>query len=553
MKLLAKSATFTLPFLVLFSTWGRAQDAPPSQATAVISGTVIDAVTKQPLRTVDVHARNLSPGSASPHIGSSTTDAEGRFTLEELPAGRYFISAMHAGYVSQRITGGGSGGRLLIVGPDQHTTGVVVELTPGANISGHIKNADGKPIAGVSLEVVKYFYGDGAKQLRSVTAPSFSDAAGEYRITAVAPGQYYLRAVPPTQSHTDKAAAKDALAPTYYPNALDAATAAQLTVRPGGDLAGMDISFTPLHAVTVTGKIQILGASSAESGKQVTGVEVILISNDADSQREISADAKGAFKFETVPAGDYTLVARIEPASPKSKMLWGQRPLRVGDRDVSNADFHIGPGVQVNGRIHVDEKSNVDLTSINATLRAEGNSSVTALMPDVTGVTLRADGGFTFTDVPEGTHRLDFNPLPPGYFLKSSAAPDVLETGVTVSNSAAAIDLTLSPNPAQLTGTVSNAHMPANGAAVVLVPQGSRKGLDRFSRRSITDQSGHFSMKSVIPGDYRILAFEGVDRTLLMDPDFLQRFEDQGESMHLQEGDSLNVSLDAIPADESSP
>ncbi len=545
----AKSVVLALQFLALFSAWGTTQDAPSPKATAVISGTVIDAVTRQPLRAVEVHARNIAPGQSSPHASSATTDAEGRFTLEGLAAGRYFVSALHAGYVGQRVTGGGSNGRLLIVGPDQHTTGVVVELTPGANIFGHIKNAEGKPISGVQLEVVKYFYGDGGKQLHSVTAPSFTDAAGEYRINGVAPGQYYLRAIPPSASHVGKAAEKDAFAPTYYPNALDITTAAPLMVRAGADLAGMDITFTPVPAVTVTGKILILGAPS-----QHTGAEVTLIANDAGWQRETTADAKGTFKLEGVPAGEYTLVARIVPANPRNKMLWGQRPLHVGDRDIRNADFHIGPGVQINGRIHVDEKSNVDLTRINATLQPEGNSSVTALMPDVTSITLRPDGAFTFTDVPEGTHRLDVSPLPAGYFLKSSGTPDVLETGVPVSNSqSVALDLTLSPNAAQLTGTVANDHMPAAGAAVVLVPQGSRKGLERYSRRSLTDQSGRFSMKSIIPGDYKILAFEGVDRSFLADPDFLQRFEDRGESVHLQEGDTLNISLDAIPADESSP
>jgi hypothetical protein len=60
-------------------------------------------------------------------------------------------------------------------------------------------------------------------------------------------------------------------------------------------------------------------------------------------------------------------------------------------------------------------------------------------------------------------------------------------------------------------------------------------------------------MKGVIPGEYRVLALDGLDRSLMSDPDFLEQFEDRGETVRLQEGGSQDVRLAAIPAADAAP
>ena len=521
--------------------------------TAAVSGTVVDSVTGQPLKAVEVRARNFSGGRSSPQSSSATTDAEGHFTIEAMAPGRYFFSASHQGYVGQRISGGGSNGRTLNIAPDQHTSDLIIELTPGANISGHIKNSDGKPLPGFSLEVVK-FPGGGDKnqfdknQLHAVASPVFTNAGGDYRVAALPPGRYCLRAI--AQASSAKELAKEAYPTTYYPNSTDISTAAVLSIRAGQDLTGMDLTITPVHPVKITGKIVLAGTSAPSSGADVT-----LISDDASSQVQATTDAKGNFELQAVPSRSYILVARVEPQNSKSKMLWGQRPLRVGDTNLRNANCAIGPGVPLNGRLHVDDKSNVDLTKITVDLQPEGNPSVDALMPEVNSATVKPDGTFSFSSVPEGTHLLDFSSLPPGYYIKSNGAPDPLDAGVTISQnqSPPPLDLTLSMNSGQLTGTVSNDEMPASGALVALLPQGSHNRRFSFYKRSMTDQSGRFSIKGIVPGDYKVVALVGVERSSAMDPDFLLQFEDRAESVHVQEGSTLTIALDATPADEATP
>ena len=273
------------------------------------------------------------------------------------------------------------------------------------------------------------------------------------------------------------------------------------------------------------------------------------------TERHATADTKGAFALQNIPPGEYVLIARVEPASEKSKMLFGTKPLHVDAKNLTKMDVLIGTGVSISGRIHLDDKTTADLSKITASLEAEGISSVTALMPEVNSVQLRPDGSFTFADVPEGAYTLDFSSLPQGAYLKSTGAVDVMESGVhiTQGQSPAPLDLTLSANAAQLTGVVLNNQMPAPDTRVVLLPMGNRRGQSRFFKRAITDQSGHFTMKGVIPGEYKVIALDGLDRSSMADPDFLEQFEDRGESVHLQEGGSQDVRLAAISAADATP
>lgn len=531
-------------FVCAFAVCACAQD-PSSQNTAVVSGTVVDSVTGQPLKSIEVRARSFSPGHGSPQSSSATTDAEGHFTLEVMAPGRYFFSAMRQGYVGQHISGGGSNGRALTVSPDQHTNDLVIELIPGATLSGHIKSFDGKALSGVSLEVVKYFRNGDEKQIHAVGSPAFTNSNGDYRVSGLAPGKYYVRAIAPSSSA--KGASKEALPTTYYPNSTNISSASILSVRPGQDLSGMDLTITPVRAVTVSGKITQLASANPPSGAAVT-----LISDDSSSQVEVATDAKGNFELQAIPSRDYILVARVEPPDSKTSMLWGQRTLHVGEVNVRNANFAVGSGVPVSGRIHVDDKSNVDLTKITVDLQPDGNPSADALMPEVMSAQVRADGAFAFPSVPQGMHQVELSSLPQGYYVKSTAA-DPVENGLIVSQGASPppLDIILSQNSAAISGSVSNDEMPAAGALVALLPEGSHSSHSALYKRSVADQSGRFLIKGIVPGDYKIVALLGVERGSAMDPEFLQQFEDRAESIHLQEGSTVNLTLDATPADEA--
>ena len=69
--------------------------------TAVIRGRILAADTSTPIRRAQVRA---STGGSNRGARLVSTDAEGRFELRDLPAGRWDVTASKAGYVTLQYT-----------------------------------------------------------------------------------------------------------------------------------------------------------------------------------------------------------------------------------------------------------------------------------------------------------------------------------------------------------------------------------------------------------------------------------------------------------------
>jgi hypothetical protein len=57
------------------------------------------------------------------------------------------------------------------------------------------------------------------------------------------------------------------------------------------------------------------------------------------------------------------------------------------------------------------------------------------------------------------------------------------------------------------------------------------------------------ALESIPPGDYKLFAWQAMERGAHLDPEFLQQFEDLGKAVSLKESASMSVQLDAIPAE----
>jgi hypothetical protein len=61
-----------------------------------------------------------------------------------------------------------------------------------------------------------------------------------------------------------------------------------------------------------------------------------------------------------------------------------------------------------------------------------------------------------------------------------------------------------------------------------------------------TDQYGHFILRGIAPGDYQLFSWDEVEDGAWEDADFLKPFEEKGEKVTVQEGDSKSVNLTTI-------
>jgi hypothetical protein len=226
------------------------------------------------------------------------------------------------------------------------------------------------------------------------------------------------------------------------------------------------------------------------------------------------------------------------------------KTVSISDTSVDNLKMEIASGVDVRGHVHVESNSPFDFASISVSLEPVMSSALLALTPQPEDANVRPDGSFGFHDVLEGTYRIGAFPTPQGMYLKASN-PEALDAGMQIGRTPVVIDLAFSPGVGKISGTVSGDS--CSGIPILLVPEG-RQGVDpRDYRRASSDQSCRFNFRNIAPGAYRVMAFDSLSGTAMMNPEFVQQYQDQGESVQLKEGGEATVQVGVIGVGESGP
>jgi hypothetical protein len=102
---------------------------------------------------------------------------------------------------------------------------------------------------------------------------------------------------------------------------------------------------------------------------------------------------------------------------------------------------------------------------------------------------------------------------------------------------------------AHVQGTVLNEDtLPAVGAWVVAIPD---KKTRRASYSANTDQYGHFEVRGLPPGKYKLFSWAGLQEGTWEDPEFLKEYEAKATVIEVNEGDTMTVELKLIPIKET--
>jgi hypothetical protein len=80
---------------------------------------------------------------------------------------------------------------------------------------------------------------------------------------------------------------------------------------------------------------------------------------------------------------------------------------------------------------------------------------------------------------------------------------------------------------------VRNIDQQSANASVVLIPSDST--LRNHYEIATSDQNGHYVMRGVAPGKYKLYAFDQIENGAYLDPDFLQPYENHGEPIEIAE------------------
>ena len=503
-----------------------------------VKGTVVNAKTNEPVKRAQVTLNRT--GQAEAARWGALTNAAGQFELTNLDPGQYAIAASKEGFMvgARRL---GDPPSMLTLAAGQTVEGLVFHLPPAAVMAGRVVDEDGDPLAHVHIQALRYAYQDGRRQLVPQKFAE-TDDQGYYRIPGLTVGRYQVSAVysDPHLADPDFSASAPAegYAPVYYPGVSDVSQATPFQLHEGEERRSVDFRLTPVRTVRVRGRVTPAPLRPQEA-------VIVSLRNEGQPgavgrQAVVSPSEKGVFELRGVTPGYYTLLAQ---AHMEGAQLRAHQILEVGSSNLDGVDLALRPGVDLKGRVRVENGARPDLRLGGLTVRLIRDE---ASHLGGAGLTTEADGSFTFKNLPEGNYRMLLQPQ--GFYVKAATwgATDVLEKGLSIVGEApAALDVVLSPNTGQVDGTVTDDDKPAIGATVVLVPLSKRFDL---YQQGATDQYGHFTIRGVAPGSYQIYAWDSIDYGAWQDPDFLAVYRDQAKAVTVDEKSRVTQDLPLLHA-----
>jgi hypothetical protein len=531
-----------------------------AQDVASVSGQVINAVTGDPIRKAAVSLiradSSIAGRQALASAYQAATDASGKFAITGVTAGKYRLLVSRSGFVSSEYGARSprNPGTVLTVSSGRDMRDLSVRLTPQGVVSGRIVDEDGDPVTGSFVQLLRYGYsGQGLRQFLSANAAN-TDDRGEYRIFGIAPGKYFLSAADPRNQPKpipvdgpSQGQPEEDYVPTWYPGTVDPSAAAQLLVGPGEQLTDINLTLKRAHTVRIRGHLVTgLAADNVSTAIMISPRSGSL----ASLNRSAIVDPKGEFTIRGVLPGSYTLTAF---AGQGSRSYSTRRPLEVGSGDVDGVTVTLSAGFEVTGRVRVEGDKPPTLPDVRVRLQPRDPAGI--VFGPMANAKVEGDGTFRMENVSPDRYNLFFQGLPDGYYVKAirTGGADVLASGLDLSASPSGpVEVLLSPNAGRVTGVVQNpdTQQPSPAVTVVLIPQDKeRAGQLSYYKTAFTDGSGSFTFRNVVPGDYKLYAWEEVESGAYLDPDFIKPLEAKGESVTVRESTAPSVAVTLIPAD----
>ena len=573
-----------------FAHSAAAQNTPPAtpapaseQKKSRLEGIVLslngEAVRKA---TVRLQGSTLQPGQP-PSTYSETTDNEGKFIFEDVPAGRYTLISEKPGFVTTRYgaRSNTSPGTQITLTDGMEMKNLSIKMTPQGVIAGKVLDQDGDPVATAQVQIMRYAFARGRRQLQQAGGTTTNDL-GEYRAGNLPPGRYYISAsdrrnalILTPDRPGRPAAGQEGNITTFYPNGTDAASAVPVDVAAGGEMRGVDIRLRKAKVYTVRGK--------AVDASGVPSQAIVAFMKKEDSSggfvgalngggiNQLRPD--GTFEFRSILPGTYVLQV-LQGASANGSpaaSVTGRVEVTVADANIDNLILPVAPGPEITGTVSLEGGDIVALLkpAPNAPAAASAGNLPVPFPPrfmlslnDTAGgvsvstpnAQVKDDGTFRFNAVGTSKYLLAAVILPQGTYLKSAryGGQDVTHATIdTTSGSGGTLELVLSSKSADLAGSVQNDKGEALAGVIVTMwpktPDGTPTG---GARQASTDQNGGYKFQGLAPGDYYVAAWEELEPGLATSADFLANFSGNATAVKLAEGGHESRDIKPVPSDK---
>ncbi len=529
---------------------------------ASIRGIVTRIGTAEPLPGAFLQLIRARSGTGRPQPINATTDSGGRFRFEALEPGGYRFIVFRNGFVRQEYgqSQPGRTGSVLELAEGQEQE-VLFQMVPAGTIAGRVLDANGEAVPNAAVQALLLRYGPDGEQTLTMIQAVMTNDRGEYRLFWLSPGSYYLSAgfggsvIAAILGNENLAPAPEGIATVFYPGVLDPGQAVAVALSAGDELAGIDMALVGNETVSVRGRLITMmpGLSPVAATVEIRprSASAGLIEARMPVARP---DAQGNFELPAIPPGRYRLSARLRAGTESYQTTMS---LEVPERDLDNVVLTIGPGVDLPGRLYLEQVEDPEIpTDADASDRA---GLRVLLMPvdsaaGTPNATTQSDGSFVMQNVASGRYLVRVDRVSDDYLKRvrfgGYELPDQM---IDVAGAPEGLlELLLSARVGRIDGVATDdAGEIRLGTTVVLIPEANMPGKTWLYKTSSIDQNGAFALRGITPGEYLLLALESLDEYEYYNPDLVRRFESWAERVVIEEGSRLNLNLRIITAEES--
>jgi len=502
----------------------------------------------------------------------------------------------------QKQPGSGRAGTPIQLASGQQMDNVKLAIPKGGVLTGTVLDEQSEPSFGTQVRALRYVFRGGDRVLQPAGSAT-TDDRGVYRIPGLVPGDYIVNVTLPPDVNGDVAlrmraeqlagAAQgsatveqdmamadlkmaiaraglsadttdpaSAYAPVYYPGTTIAANASPVTLGPGEERSGVDVS---LQLVPVS---RVNGTVTGADGQPAANVSVQLVDVNQPpglGTRSARSGPDGKFSFGAVAPGQYSVTARgvsaltmkfnADASGGKEAALtaalaamsaaqatptWASTDAAVDGHNPISLQLQLRPGMTVAGRIAIDSAGPpVDFTRLRVTM--------VPITPGVdqgsqTGVA-DANGNFTVAGLSPGRYRIGISGAPASLRLRTVivAGRDALDSPLEIKpgEDAAGAIATLSDKTTTVAGAIEDAVGQRLTDYTVIAFAADSRFWTPQSRRILTARpatDGSFTFRDLPPGDYLLAAVTDVETGQWFDPAFLRPLTGTAATMKLTEG-----------------
>jgi Carboxypeptidase regulatory-like domain/Polysaccharide lyase family 4, domain II len=551
-----------------------ALQAPPQQpqtGTGAIQGRVLRVGGTEPIAEAQVFLnRGNTPtgggggqrgGGAGSQTVSVITDDNGGFVFNDLAPGRYTVTAQHKRYSGPFINSPDPSAGVTVA--NGQTVEALITMTPTSVIRGRIRDVAGQFASNVQVEALVISYMNGLPFLMPAISKA-SDDRGEYRLYGLPPGDYYVGATPRPPSAIAALAGGDRSVKTFYPNEFDISRATKITMHGGEEIQNIDIAIQTPQMFKISGTVSSTvpvaappptaqGAFAVIQQNQNATIQLILNSRDTTRPEggnsggtsvSVTAASAGPFEIANVLPGSYDLIALFNGNADVPAIA--RAVVDIRNQDVGGLVMTIRAGVQLRGSITVDGSAPRAGSVRMALTPADALKRLGAAMP----ADIAADGSFTIQGCPDGYFRLSVAPLGGDLYVDDirQGGSSIYDAGFEIrGRNPDPIQVIIKSGAGTFDGTVQDASgKPLIGGTVALAPA-TRRQNDALYYVSRGDSSGTFAIRGIVPGEYKVFAWDVMPPGAYTNAAFLEKYEDHAIAVTIALGGKVTSKVTVLP------